>query len=618
MKHTNGNAALLLLSQPTSFPWYMDDEWDLSIHPRFNKDNEPGLAKRKNFTISFGFWGNVQLKDELKAYFIYLLDEKKISFTQIMSYHKMFQTFAEFLGSSNLFFSSILDRSIEDITLSYRTWRAEHGLKITSAQRKALSETMEPIIYEYDAVPIQQVKNFWNYTLERKQRNVPEFEKDIWDVRNLPIKVEICEARPRYKIRFDGIHQPFFKAMCKRYIYHRLQTKAFETSYVQMFALRNLSDFLVSEDLEIQSFNDLSRVDIEHFFDYMGTLGLPDERVKVRIGSVKQFFDESLLLGIPGAPSKTLITLADTHRQHKTMPKFFSDNELASLNAHIADLPPRIARMFFVLQNVGMRVSEACILKDDCLKESSSGDFILSYYQIKTKKWNTIPVNEIVASTIKAAAQASKDEFGDECVYVFAQSQDHPMSPDNFSYHMNRMSYDFNLKDDVGKPLRIKSHTFRGTVATRYANLGIDMNVIKLMLGQKYAGVLKHYVTIHEATMIECLREITEEDNRYIENIGHIEDVRKDEKQNEQWTPLSVGFCSHPASAGRCPHANSCYTCRMFRPSRTHLALYRRQLQEAERNMSIAQLNGYERIYETNAELFQSLITIIKKIEEVS
>lgn len=618
MKQTGNNTVLLYSSQPLAFPWYADDEWDLRVHPRFDLSKEPSLAKKRSFVISFGAFGDTPIKSELKAYFIHLIDEKKLPFERILVYHNMFKAFAEYLSSSNFLFSSILDRSIEEITLGYRTWRSEHGLCITAIQHHALSETLEPVIYEYDSTPIQQVKSFWTYTFEQRQETVPEYEKDVWDVRNLPIKVEICEARPRYKIRFDGIHQEFFKEMCKQYIYHRLQTKAFETSYVQMFALRNLSDFLAIDHSDIQSFNELSRVDIEHFFDYMGTLGLPDERVKTRIGSIKQFFDESLLLGIPGSPTKSLITLADTHRKHKTLPKFFSDNELASLNAHISDLPLRIARMFFVLQSVGMRVSEACILKDDCLKKSPQGDFILSYYQIKTKKWNTIPINEIVASTIRAAMQTSKNDFGDDCVYVFAQDHDHPISPDMFSHHMNQMSYKFGLTDDVGKPLRIKSHTFRGTVATRYANLGIDMNVIKLMLGQKYVGVLKHYVTIHEATMIECLREITEEDNRYIENIGHIEDVRKDEEQNEAWTPLSVGFCSHPISAGRCPHSNSCYTCRMFRPSLAHMALYKRQLQEAERNMSIAKLNGYERIYEANSELFQSLTSIVQKIEEVS
>lgn len=55
---------------------------------------------------------------------------------------------------------------------------------------------------------------------------------------------------------------------------------------------------------------------------------------------------------------------------------------------------------------------------------------------------------------------------------------------------MNQMSAKNNLTKDDGSPLRIKGHTFRGTVATQYANLGISMDVIRMMLGQQKSECL--------------------------------------------------------------------------------------------------------------------------------
>lgn len=598
--------------------FYESEIWDLRQHPDFELAKEHKSVYKKELIISFDIFAEANFREELKDFYISLIEGKKTSFSQLYNYHKYMRVFANYLSSSNIRMSSIMDKPINELLLGYRTWRVENGFQITATHTNAVSKTMERRVYEYDSAPIQIIKRLWVYVFDRASSGIPEYEKDVWDVRNLPIKVELSEVRPRYTICFDGIHQPFFKAMCKKYIYYRLQTKVFETSRVQMFALRNFSDYLKNEHPGLQSFGELTRRDIEHFFDYMGSLGLSSERIQMRIGAVKNFLDGCLLLDIPGAPTKTLITAADTKRKGKTLPKFFSDKELASLNAHIADLPQYIARMFFLLQNVGMRISEACALKEGCLSESSPGNFVLTYYQIKTKRWNSIPVNEIVASTIKAAVQESKEAYGADCFYVFAQNKDRPVSPDMFSYHMNQMSFKFNITDDAGQPLRIKSHVFRGTVATRYANLGIDMEVIKLMLGQKYLGVLKHYITIHSETMVEYLREITEEANLYIDNIGQIEAICTDEEQGGNYTPLSIGFCTHEVSAGSCPHCNACYTCRMFRPSKAHIDIYKHQLREAEKNIAIAKVNGYTRIHEINVELAQKLSSIIHSIEEMS
>ena len=131
----------------------------------------------------------------------------------------------------------------------------------------------------------------------------------------------------------------------------------------------------------------------------------------------------------------------------------------------------------------------------------------------KVHRNNTIPISTLVAEVIQEAISYSQEHYGSKCKYIFAKSIDQPISVDTFSNQVNRMSLRNNIVRDDGTPLRITGHTFRGTVATQYANCGISMDVIRLMLGQKKLGVLSHYVAIHEDKMIEYLKPITDESN---------------------------------------------------------------------------------------------------------
>ncbi len=166
------------------------------------------------------------------------------------------------------------------------------------------------------------------------------------------------------------------------------------------------------------------------------------------------------------------------------------------------------------------------------------------------------------------------------------------------------------------KWFNIKTHTFRGMVATPYA-MGIDLDIIRLMLGHADVSVLKHYITIHSATMIDCMKPITDEDNSLIANIGHIE-IAAPVVATPSLLALPNGSCANANATEICSHANACYTCRMFRPSKCHLALYKKQLSDTEANIAIAEINGFERLLVMNQELKENLSGIITSLEKES
>lgn len=222
---------------------------------------------------------------------------------------------------------------------------------------------------------------------------------------------------------------------------------------------------------------------------------------------------------------------------------------------------------------------------------------------------------------LKKSIESSNEEYGESCKYIFPINSNKPISVDTFSYVINEALYKNKILDDEGKPLRAKAHSFRRTLATKYINMSVEPDMIALMLGQKSIKSLKHYIEIHDDTMIEHLRPITKKQNEMISNIGNCEYFNESNKElniedSDKLLPLSNGFCSKDIKEGICDHADACYTCRMFLPSKSHLNTYKMQLSQAKSNIAIAQNDGYKRIEEVNIQLMKNLERVINEVEK--
>ena len=146
--------------------------------------------------------------------------------------------------------------------------------------------------------------------------------------------------------------------------------------------------------------------------------------------------------------------------------------------------------------------------------------------------------------------------------------------------------------------------------------MGIGIDLIRIMLGHATLKSLKHYVAIHDITMIDVMRNIVEEDNQRISLIQNPRKAVDDpaSREDESLLPLPNGYCSKKISTGLCEHANACYTCRMFQPSKNHMYIYEAQLRQADANIAIAELHGLTRVKEINTDLKNQLLSIIERV----
>lgn len=593
-------------------PYYQNDAWEIAQCPKY-QGGEVNLPKMRN--LDFTKLQNINIREECKFYLQHIVENKGVSPSTLCNRYADILSSAEVLNRPTYrTLDSLISTDIEKLILEIKSWRLANGYTNIAEQHR-VDKDMGTKEYVYESQPIMMMREFYEYLLTYYNPDLtPEREKDIWDVRNLDFRVEVSSFRPRYTLNFTDIKQQDFRELVKDYSYHRLHTKTLTTALADLRAYKKFSAFL-SGAYPDRSIKSLNRTCIEEFYAYLRQNNTSTHKLSLFAGCLKYLFDYAQLSGHQYAPSTQLILTTDLRRKDKALPRFFSEDEIQRLNEHINELPLQIARMLFVIENVGLRVSDLCSLGCDCLISTNDNQYTLRYLQPKTHKWNTIPISEVVAHTLKSAIQESQSEFGTDCKYAFAKSKELPISTDMFSYHLNQLSFKHNLLDDDGMPLRIKAHTFRGTVATNLANLNIDLNIVRLMLGQSSLGVLKHYVTIHDTSMLEAIKPILDEDNQLIANIGNPQNIIVPTPMPESTTPLPNGQCAKPTNAGKCPHANACYECRMFRPSAAHLNVYKRQLEAVKMNIQIAELNGFERILEMNLRTKASLEKIIKSIE---
>ena len=568
---------------------------------------------------------NAYLDNELRGFIQHLVIDRNMAARTLLSVvGSMFSTFASFITEEHPEYVSIVDYDLEDLLSELERFILERGGKTVWSGPKVVDGDMNIRDYTQKNATVYNVCRMYRFVSDVVYPDtMPERVKDIWDVRLLGIPFSTPVNRPRYTVNFTKISQTWFRNTAKRYAFYRLQRRTMAAVLDDLKGFNLFSAFLREKHPEIGSFAEIDRDVIKDYYVFLNAFGYSSTAYNRRIGVMKTFFEIGNLLGFDGFPAREIISLEDYVKIVHHVPKFFTDNELRQMNEHVKDLPIQHGRAFFILENCGMRTSDLfstpiMINGELCIKktEGDQDGYIFTYMMPKVHRTNSIPVNEIVGHVILSAIEYSRKMHGDDCRYIFAKSKTEPICNESFVRAMNNMSKKFDLRKDDGSPLRIKGHTFRGTVATQYANRGINLELIRLMLGQRKIGVLKHYITIHSETMRGLMQNITDTNDRLIRNIGSDDVSVINENDAGIMTLLPNGKCARSVFSESCRKANACYKCRMFHPLKEFLHLYKEQLCKAEANIEMARLHGYDRIAAENEELADTLRKIISGLEE--
>lgn len=602
--------------------FYISDYWDMENHPLYNDLNSKWERKLKQNGNKLDFCSckNKWLATEVKYYCQYLLEIRKINLVTFTTHIRSIKVFFAYVNKKSLAAKTITEYDRNTVIDDYVSYLVGKGFKKYREDRSNISRDMKPRERHNKSPYISFLHAYYDYIYEMSfVDSTREYDKDKWNIRRLPFKINgFSPASPRYTISFEKIAHKKLKGFAKKFTYERLKYRKLSTCMGDLEALRLLSSYLLDRHPETVCLTQLNRDIMEEFLLFLETNEKLAERTKTsKITSIRLFFDWGRLHNLDGMPITQLIMLCDFKYRCQTQPKFYTDDVIGQINEKLEHLPLQIARMFFVLQNVGMRVGELCMLKSDCLTTDTNGEYILTYFQDKTYEYNSVPITKTVAGAIMEAMDESKRKFGVDTEYVFAKAADKPIWVNSLSYYLNRLVYYHNITDELGNLVRIKSHTFRSTVATKYANMGLNPNMIRMLLGHRTIGTLKYYVEIHNETVHNAMNGILKHQNDMIMNIGDMKAAAKIARQNKYYVPLPNGICAKPLTLGKCSHANACYTCTSFTPLKEYLPLYERHAAEAKCNIETATAEGFTRVVQVNQDLETAILKTIERIKKL-
>ena len=182
-------------------------------------------------------------------------------------------------------------------------------------------------------------------------------------------------------------------------------------------------------------------------------------------------------------------------------------------------------------------------------------------------------------------------------LYLLTTDGINPISQESFSFHVNRLAYKYQIKDENGNLFRFKSHQFRHTLATKYALEGMSPNMIREMLGHHDLKSIHHYIQMRDTIMSDQLQAFLQHEDEQYEELRRLRPF-----EQEKAIPLSYGYCS---KVDLCETALACYACGMFhmgkidwKTNSAYLQVLQKKIEEAEKMGWDRQLEMYEKMVE--------------------
>ncbi|WP_209000389.1 tyrosine-type recombinase/integrase [Paraclostridium bifermentans] len=600
--------------------YWNEDRWDLRECP-LESSNELKQAKHlKNRWINFGNIKNTWIKTELKFFYYYKLinDEWKPGTVWIRK-GTVINNLISFLSKKYPNITSISEVPLEKALIEYRTFLIDKGIS-TTTENKKINSNQEIIKVKANSYYITNLKQFVEF-YQDYYLDCDEFEKDVWDRRKLNIpKDKVNESQYEYKITFKDIKNEYFKSIAKRYCKYMLNINSFSYCGDISQRLKVFFNFISDTYPNVTRLNQITRSHVEDYLSFINNKGLVARTSNSYKGVPAGLFEKAQLLGWDDVPKKRIFFNEDYTKQVKAKPRYIEENILIQLNENLDKLPSDIRIMTIILEECGMRISELCALKINCLIQDNEGDYFLKYYQNKMKKEHIVPISKEVAMVIKEQEKIIINR-NNKSDYLFQREDGSSVKQSSFRDELNKLAVNQNITDSNGKVFRFQAHAFRHTVGTRMINNGVPQYIVQKYLGHSSPEMTNVYAQIHDKTMKKAFNEFKE---NLISNNGDILELDNEiDNEDLQWFKKNInaqtlpnGYCKLPTIAGACPHANACLDCGNFCTSNKFLGEHKKQLEKTNELLEIAKSNNWQRQIETNLRLKNKLETIISSLED--
>jgi integrase len=409
----------------------------------------------------------------------------------------------------------------------------------------------------------------------------------------------------------------------------------------QVLNLQYFNEF--TEINNITSLKDLSNNDIDKYISFLKT------RISKKTNKPLSYNTQRNYLNA----LKSVIYWGQTFLPDKTPKKeIFTGNEYSGINKVLKTkyIPDEVIKKInlalineennylkyglIILQSTGMRISELLNLRIDCLKKHLISGWMISYYDYKKRKHRdnipipnecAISIKKLIDKTDKLRKQSNKDIFNNIFIHKVKKGKYYNkikmIHKKTFKYWLNKFIKNNNITGNDGKIYNLTFHQFRRTLATDMYSKGVDILVIRDLLGHDYAKTTnKYYADIKDNDRAKVFSEIG-----ILGDIDEIDQKLKSNKATQNWfkknknsaARMCDGYCTKPINEDviceRLVKKRKCYTCKHYITTPEYLEYHKNHLKDLQQELNN---NIYGRHYADHIiPTIEVLKEIIKRLE---
>jgi integrase len=479
-----------------------------------------------------------------------------------------------------------------------------------------------------------------------------EFDKDQWDVRRIP-GARMSIHTGRYWLKFDSIPLPF-RSVVKQYLRLLITRYTHDHCRRQLAFLVTFFTFLMDVHPTWTTLRDLSRADAEHYLVMLKTHPSAkrpkrkDIQVYFAYYAFRQFLEYLERSEAPEAPRQLVRKLvwpedvAPSTTYYTYTPdnsgiiKYIPENVLAQLDTHLHHLSPYTFPVVFVLRVSGWRIADVLNLRyDQCLEETSNGWWLCGDITKTRIRHHRVPISKEVASFIQtqqtlAQNQHSSQENPEH--YLFPSPSPRrrglPVAYCTVQHALNRLAYQYEIRDDQGAIFHFKTHAFRHTKAVELINNGMSLVLVQQWLAHVSPEMTLVYAKILDPTMRKAWEQAFAQGAVRLDAQGAPRFLARDQMGDDQtieWeylrhhldaVRLPNGYCFKPKKAD-CPiQVTPCYTCHHFCTTPDFLPQMEHEEREMRELISLGERAGSVPWVERNTQKLGKLLPVLQVLRE--
>ena len=322
--------------------------------------------------------------------------------------------------------------------------------------------------------------------------------------------------------------------------------------------LRGFAGYLTDHHPEIVGLADVERAHVEAYKTYLPTRpgrngGLSPQTIRIKLGTLRTFFERVSEWGYSDAPSRVLIFNGDLPTPDDPLPKFLTDVDAGKLMRAAADQHPTRRLVIEMLARTGLRVGELCALPADAVTWMS-GRHWLRVPVGKLHNDRYVPLHPQLVELLDTH-QAERDDDIDRLIVWNGG----PLNRHQITRMLNRAAKAAGIS-------HVHPHQLRHTLATQAINRGMSLEAVAAMLGHKTLRMTLVYARIADRTVSDAYDRVTDQvDALYTKPTG----LRSDGTGSASMGRLGVEYdqrmlaneyCNRPAQLD-CQFESICETC---------------------------------------------------------